>query len=99
MAQELKRISVEELATQATAVVDRVVRERESVLIEKDGDAVAVLQPVAPKKPRRRGRKKTAADYEAFLSAFGSWKGIVDTEQLKKDIAAARSDHRPPVEL
>lgn len=44
-------------------------------------------------------RKKTAADYEAFRSAAGSWRDV-DTDRLLEDIYAdRRSMDRPPVDL
>jgi hypothetical protein len=62
-------------------------------------ETVAVLMPVSHPKPPRR-RTPTEADYQAFLSSFGAWKGIVDAEQLKRDIAASRGiAPRPRPEL
>jgi hypothetical protein len=40
--------------------------------------------------PAKKKRGKTNADYNAFLSAAGGWKDLVDTEQLKKDIYESR---------
>ena len=69
-------------------------------MVEKDDGARAVLQPVAPRKAARRRRGKTAtARYEAFRSAFGGWKDLVDGEALKEQLAAARGSDRPRVAL
>jgi hypothetical protein len=59
---------------------------------------VAVLTPLAPP-GKRRGRARTKEDYEAVLATFGGWRGLVDAEQLKRDLKAARGSDRPPVEL
>jgi hypothetical protein len=65
--------------------------------LEKHGQRLAKVTPVAPRKPRRRS--PTDADREAFLSAFGSWKGIVDVDRLRADLEESRKLSRPPAEL
>ena len=81
------RIAYHELARGVTRVLDRVVRGHEIVVVERGGSAVAVITP-AP------------ADHEAFLATAGACRDLVDTEQLKADIAASRRhSSRPPVEL
>lgn len=63
-------------------------------------EEVAILVPVASAQERAGRRAKTEADYRAFLAAAGGWKDLVDTDQLKRDIAASRAHaSRPPVEL
>lgn len=73
-------------------------RTRRSIVLRDKDEDVAVLSPAAPKR-RMTGTRITEADIAASLAAAGSWKGVVDTEQLKRDLDAARSDDRPPVEL
>lgn len=46
-----------------------------------------------------KGKAVTQADIDAVMAVAGAWKGLVDTEQLKRDLDAGRSDSRPPVEL
>jgi hypothetical protein len=47
-----------------------------------------------------RAVPSTAADNDAFLASLGNWKGIVDTEKLKKDIQESRRiSGRPPIRL
>jgi hypothetical protein len=71
--------------------------------LEKNGEALAMVTPVAIKKGagKQRGRRApTAADREAFLSSFGAWRGLVDGEQLKRNIAVSRAiPPRPRPEL
>jgi hypothetical protein len=63
----------------------------------RDGVEIAVLQP-APA-ARRRRRKPSAKDVEAFRASAGSWKDI-DTDRLLADIYASRDmSPRPPVDL
>lgn len=46
---------------------------------------------------RRAKREITEADYEAFLSAAGSWNGLVDADKLIADIYESRRiSSRPP---
>ena len=57
------------------------------------GDAdVAVLQPLpmVEKRKSEQRREITDADWEAFRSSAGGWRGNVDTDQLIKDIYASR---------
>jgi hypothetical protein len=57
-------------------------------------------KPVAQTGKTARHKAITKADHEAFLSAVGGWKDLVDTEQLKKDIYESRKiATRPPVKL
>jgi len=66
--------------------------------LEKDGQALAMVTPVVPRRSHRRA--KTASDEAAFLASAGSWKGLVDGEQLKRDLAESRRiPPRPAPEL
>ena len=99
-ARDAKRITLDELARDVERVLDRVVRNHETVVIERGGSDVAVIRPTATKGGRRGRRPRTPADREAFLATAGAWDGLVDTDRLKADIAASRRlSSRPPVEL
>ncbi|MGH2534544.1 MAG: hypothetical protein ACRDJW_19945 [Thermomicrobiales bacterium] len=52
----------------------------------------------APKRQRRQ-RQITEEDYEATMSTFGAWKGLVDTDQMKQELYAARGSRRRTVDL
>jgi hypothetical protein len=70
--------------------------------LEKDGETLVMVTPVASKKVvgKLRGRRApTEEDRQAFLSSAGAWVGLVDGEQLKRDLAESRRFTRPPVEL
>jgi hypothetical protein len=70
---------------------------REPRVLTRDREEIAVLSPA---KPRRARRRKTKADYEAFLSSLGGWKDLVDTEKLKSDIYESRRiSTRPPIRV
>jgi hypothetical protein len=97
MARETTTIPFDEFAADVSGVFDRVAREREAIVIEKENGERVVIRPARP--PKRRSRR-TAADHRAFLESAGGWKGLVDGEQLKKDIRQSRDlPPRPPVEL
>jgi hypothetical protein len=68
-------------------------------VLKKADETVAILIPFgAATKPKKK-RGKTQADYEAFLSAAGSWNDV-DIEKFKNDIFESRRlGSRPPVEL
>jgi hypothetical protein len=69
-------------------------------VLKKADETVAILMPVGTATKPKKKRAKTQADYEAFKSAAGGWKGLVDTEQLKRDIYESRKiSTRPPIEL
>ncbi len=69
-------------------------------VLKRNSETVAVLMPVAIAVKPTKKRAKTKADYEAFRSAAGSWKDIVDVEQFKKDIYESRKlSTRPAVKL
>jgi hypothetical protein len=81
------------------------VRRRNASTVLRNGDeAVAVMMPVADsakrKAPRAPFKQKSQADIDAFLDSAGGWKDLVDTEQLKRDIAESRArSSRPPLKL
>jgi hypothetical protein len=67
-------------------------------VLRHHGEDLAVIVPL-PRAGKLRGRKPSAADYEAFRSAAGSW-ADVDTDKLIEDIYATRArSNRPPPEL
>ena len=80
------------------------VRRRNTSAVLRNGDeAIAVVMPVGGstrKAKRSPFKKRSQADIDAFLASAGGWKDLVDTEQLKRDIAESRArSGRPPIEL
>ena len=75
-------------------IVEEVETTKKPRELRRDNKTVAVIAPAIHK------REKTRADYAAFKSAAGGWKGLVDTEKLKRDIYESRKiSTRPPIEL
>lgn len=86
------------------ALAEEVHATGESRILELDGEKLAVLVPVPADDEQVvydevPDREITDEDREVTLSAFGGWVGLVDAEQLKARIKAARGSHRPPVKL
>lgn len=99
MGKAVRYMSFGEFAGDLDRVFDRIVREHEVVVVERDGRAVAVVEPVrAPKAPSRR-RGRTAADYAAFLSSAGGWKDMDVDKFIDENYRSRRISSRPRVEL
>jgi hypothetical protein len=94
MARESKHIDVTHIP-ELLRLAEEVHASREPRVLTRDREELAVLRPV---KRRRAQAAKTQADYDAFISSFGSWRDV-DTEALKREIREARGSSRPPVEL
>lgn len=63
----------------------------------RENKPVALITPVTEANKPRKQKAKTKADYEAFLSAAGSWKDV-DTDRLIKDIyEQRRRSNKPPI--
>ena len=95
MQKEVKRVNVSSMP-ELLALAEEVRKTREPRLLKADDEDLALLVPIKA----RPKRKKTKADYEAFLSSAGSWKGIVDTDRFDADTyESRRRSSRSPVEL
>lgn len=81
---ELRRIVEEARATGAAGV------------LRIDDEDVAVLTPIGTDDRVERHGDDAEAE-AAFLSSFGGWAGLVDSEQLKRDLKEARGSDRPLV--
>jgi len=67
--------------------------------LRRESKTIAVIMP-ARKLSAKKKREKTKAGYEAFKSAAGGWKDLVDTDKLKQDIYESRKiSTRPPLDL
>lgn len=90
-------IPLGELVENPTRVVNRVIRERKPVAVEKRGKVIILLMPTRVRPTHRR--KNRTADRRAFLAAAGSWKDM-DADKLVADIYSSRKrSSRPVVQL
>jgi hypothetical protein len=97
MTHDRPSVPFDEFTTNPARFFNQVLRDHETVIIKKAEGELVALRPLAP--PKLRRRKKTKADYAAFLASAGSWHDV-DTEELIKHIYKSRSiSTRPPVEL
>lgn len=97
MANLTRSITFDEFSSDVEGFFDRVLRENETVLVEKGAGEVVALKPV-----RRKGRKRrerTQADREAFLSSAGSWSDFDVDTFLKNNYESRSMSSRPQVEL
>jgi len=92
------RVDLAEFAADPTGMLDRLIETRQTVVVERDGEAIAVVRPVPPRKQTSR-RQIGERDRDALRAAFGGWEDV-DTDRLVADVYAdRRADDRPPVEL
>ena len=98
MAKELKTIDITNIP-ELVRLAEEVRTSNEPRVLRCANEDVAVVMPPKPARTSRRGRRPSAADYEAFRSAAGGWKDV-DTEAFKEYIyERRRRSSRPPVEL
>jgi hypothetical protein len=72
-------------------VAEEVRRSHTPRLLRHAGEDLAIVVPIVDRsKTHRRGKGRSEEDYEAFRSAAGSWKGLVDADQLIEDIYESR---------
>jgi hypothetical protein len=96
MAQEAQPIDVQTLPDM-TRLAREVNETGKARLIQVGGDVVR-LSPARPRAPLPR-KRPTPDDIQAALAAAGSWKGLVDAEQLKRDLDDARSSDARPLDI
>ncbi|RIK40726.1 MAG: hypothetical protein DCC55_14085 [Chloroflexi bacterium] len=97
MAETMNRISFDEFSTNLTRIFDRVTGTGEEIVVETGAGDLVALKPLTRVKPRRR--RKTRADYEAFLSSAGGWRGVDVDAFLKENYQSRRISTCPVVEL
>ncbi len=98
MAGAVKVVDVSD-APELLRLAEEVHRTHEPRVLQRDGEALALLVPVGPTGASRPRKRRTSADEEAFRSAAGSWPDV-DTDRLIADIYdSRRRSTRPPVEL
>ncbi len=96
MSKEPRTMTFSEFATHLPTIFERVIRNHETVVVEKKNGR-AVIKPLTARRLPRA--KKRVTDDKAFRSAFGAWRDIVEGENLKKAIASERGSNRPTIVL
>lgn len=95
---DLKAIDISNVP-ELLRIAEEVHTTHEPRLLRRDREDLAILMPARQTTKGKRKRSITKGGYEAFRSAFGGWKGLVDADVLKKDLASTRGSDRPPVRL
>jgi hypothetical protein len=96
MVQEAERIDISNMPD-LVRLAEEVARTRKPRLLTRGEEEVALLTPARSKK--RKKSVMTPAQRDAVLASVGGWVGLVDPEQLKRDLDAARGDDSPPIAL
>jgi hypothetical protein len=96
MARELGPIDISHLP-ELLRLAEEVRASNRPRVLQRDDVAVAVLMPIQAKP--RRPAKNTKRVLDALYASAGSWANIVDSDQLKDDIADTRGSNRPDISL
>jgi hypothetical protein len=96
MASEPKVIDVSNYPDLLRLVDD--IHDDEPRVLRRGGEDVAVLT-LLPGRPDPGDLSPDTDDVAAFLAAAGGWRDLIDAEQFKHDVYAARGSDRPTVEL
>jgi hypothetical protein len=92
MAEKVEPIEVGN-TSELLQVAKEVQRSHTPRVLRHDGEDLAMVVPLpGAAKVRGRGRENTGPDYKAFHASAGSWRGLVDTDQLVDDIYESRSE-------
>jgi len=69
-------------------------------ILRRNGEEMAMVIPISLTRRHKATQNRTKSDYDAFLSAAGGWKGLVDADKLIEDIYESRAlSTKPPLEL
>jgi hypothetical protein len=66
-------------------------------VLQRDHEDVAILMPIPAR--LRRAHQAQIDPLDGLRASAGSWKDLIDTEKLKREIKEARGSDRPDVTL
>ncbi len=99
MGEHAKSIDISD-SPELLRLVEEVRASKEPRMLTRDNEQLAVVMPVGARSGKRQRKTPTVADLEAFRSAAGGWKDIVDTDKLVENIYESRRiSIRPRVDL
>jgi hypothetical protein len=98
MAEALRSVDITD-APELRRLAEEVHRTGEPRALTRDNEVLAIVVPPRPAASHRRKKTYTSADDEAFRSAAGGWKGIVDTDTFIEDVYESRrvTSSSPPL--
>jgi|SRR5215469_15894703 len=76
--------------SELTRITEEVAATKKPRQLTRDNKPIAVITPVTPKGKTAMQDRGTTSDPEAFKKAAGTLKGLIDADQLKKDIYESR---------
>jgi hypothetical protein len=97
MAETLNHISFDEFSANLARIFERVIGAGEKIVVETGSGELVALKPLT--RVRSRRRRKTRADYEAFLASAGGWKDVDVDLFLKENYKSRQISTRPLVDL
>jgi hypothetical protein len=99
MAKEMRSIDISSVPDMVR-IAEEVRTSGRPRILRRNGEDMAMVIPIAQGHKRNTKRTRTQADYDAFLSAAGGWKGLIDADKLLADIYESRElSTKPPIEL
>jgi hypothetical protein len=99
MSRELPTVDIGDVP-ELIRLVEEVRASKKPRILRRNAEALALLSPIGARRPVGARRTRTKADYEAFRSAFGSWKGLLEGDEfLAANAESRRRSSRPPITL
>lgn len=98
MDRDLKPIDIREFP-ELRRLAEEVRDAHEPMVLRCGSEAIAKLVPVRRRADARTGRKKTEAEYQAFLGSAGAWEDVDVDAFLEANRVSRDRSIRPPVEL
>ena len=98
MARELAPVDISTMPD-VLRLVDAVQRKRLPQRLQRGAEDVAILVPARAHRRRRQDKKRSSQEAAAVLATSGAWQGLIDPDQLKRELNEAQSDSRGPISL
>jgi len=94
MVREAQSLDISEMP-EVARLADAIARTHTPCVLRRGDQEIAVISPARRRARRRSGM--TQAQRDAVLASVGGWAGLVDADELKRQLADARSDSTPPL--
>lgn len=99
MAKEMRSIDISSVPD-LVRIAEEVRTSGRPRILRRNGEDMAMVIPIAHGRKHGTRRTRTQADYDAFLSSAGGWKGLVDGDKLLRDIYESRElSTKPPISI
>ena len=99
MAKEMRSIDISSVPDMVR-IAEEVRTSGRPRILRRNGEDMAMVIPIGHGRKHRTSHARTQADYDAFLSSAGGWKGLVDGDKLLTDIYESRElSTKPPISI